>query len=98
MSPHLPHLHTLAALCVHMVDGVGTGVNLYTFGVALGPPNAEFGPLNVALGPPMFFFRFANFSNAYVHTTLDILAFRGFAVRNKKVSLFVKFFPSFSVR
>ena len=33
-----------------------TGVNLYTFGVALGPPpNAEFGPPNGALGPPNVF-------------------------------------------
>ena len=33
------------------------GVNLYTFGVALGPtPNVDFGPSNGALGPPMFFF------------------------------------------
>ena len=31
---------------------ITSGVNLYTFGVALAPPpNAEFGPLNGALGP-----------------------------------------------
>ena len=73
-----------------------TGVNLYTFGVALGPPPPMLSsaPPMVLSAPPMFF-RFANFSNAYVHTTLDILAFRGFAVRNKKVSLFVKFFSFF---
>ena len=59
------------------------GVNLYTFGVALGPRNANFGPSNGALGPRnVFFFRFAHFSNAYVHTTLDILAFREFMFRN----------------
>ena len=27
-------------------------VSIYTFWVALGPPNAEFGPLNGALAPP----------------------------------------------
>ena len=58
------------------------GVNLYTFGVALGPLNADFGPSNGALGPRNVFFRFAHLSNAYVHTTLDILAFRGFMFRN----------------
>ena len=58
------------------------GVNLYTFGVALGPPNADFGPSNGVLGPRNVSFRFAHFSNAYVHTTLDILASRGFMFRN----------------
>ena len=58
------------------------GVNLYTFGVALGPPNPDFGPRNGALGPLNVFFRFAHLSNAYVHTTLDILDFRGFMFRN----------------
>ena len=58
------------------------GVNLYTFGVALAPPpNADFGLSNSALELPMFFI-FAHFSNAYVHTTLDILAFHGFMFRN----------------
>ena len=32
------------------------GVNLYTFGVALSPPNADFGPSNGALGPRNVFF------------------------------------------
>ena len=32
------------------------GVNLYTFGVALGPLNADFGPSNGALGPRNVFF------------------------------------------
>ena len=57
-------------------------VKLYTFGVALGPRDADFGPSNGALGPRNVFFLFAHFSNAYVHTTLDILAFRGFMFRN----------------
>ena len=38
-------------------DGGGSmGVNLYTFGVALGPPNPDFGPRNGALGPLNVFF------------------------------------------
>ena len=64
------------------------GVNLYTFGVALGPPQCWFRPLQWCSRPPQcFFFRFAHFSNAYVHTTLDILAFRGFMFRNTQVPL-----------
>ena len=59
------------------------GVNLYTFGVVLGPPNADFGPRNGALGPLNIFLDLRTSAMPrYVHTTLDILNFRGFMFRN----------------
>ena len=39
------------ALYAQYEGAISIGVNLYTFGVAVGPPNAEFGPRNGALGP-----------------------------------------------
>ena len=49
------------------------GVNLYTFGVALGPRNADFGPSNGALGPRnVFFFRFAHFRVIHPHNTMAL--------------------------
>ena len=45
------HHSFLSTIAEHIM-----GVNLYTFAVALGPRNADFGPSNGALGPRNVFF------------------------------------------
>ena len=42
----------LSSKQAHLVGPLRRGVDLYTFGWALGPPNPDFGPPNDALGPP----------------------------------------------
>ena len=70
-----------------------TGVNLYTFGVALAPPpNAEFGPLNIAFGPLQCFYQICALQQYLYPCMLEILAFSGFVLRHTLISMFVKFF------